>query len=65
MAAEVHLFHVALLPYSLWKAAKLAHTMRYACDFTMVAHMNSTTSQANMVLYIFQRHREHYMEAVK
>ena len=61
----VLLFHVALLLYSLWKAAKLAHTMRYAGDFTMDAYMNCMTPQAKMVLYIFQRHREYYMEAVK
>ena len=63
--AKVLLFHVALLPYLLWKAAKLAHAMRYTGDFTMDAYMNSITSQVKMVLYIFQRHREYYMEAVK
>lgn len=62
---RVLLFHVALLLYSLWKAAKLAHAMRYAGDFTMDAYMNCIASQAKMVLYIFQRHKEYYMEAIK
>ena len=62
---RVLLFHVALLLYSLWKMAKLAHAMRYASSFTMDAYIRCIASQAKMVQYIFQRHKEYYMEAIK